>query len=242
MAKKDQKYRITIRNWDKYQKPLEGEIVGSGEFKRRHWVAISAHLFHDVEFMSLDLCERVAWVGLLCYAAIKGPVFDLSPSFARALWGLYRTPDFKLLEEQGFIDLNTRKEDKEGRKEDKHMSVVAPADAQQVFDYWKKRLDKNARVVFSEKRRRRVRSALKHFTVADLMKAVDGCAKSPFHMGDGPDGTVYDDLELICRDVEHIEKFMAIDDKPPQPRSRGEQIDDYNARAAREFANDDEER
>lgn len=119
--KNDQKFRITIRNWDEYQSALKGK----GERRsRRHWVAISTHLFRDPDFLALDLCERVAWLGLLCHAGAMGPVFDLSPSVARVLWGLYRTPDFQALANQGFIDLEIdNKQGLQTRKEDKQTDL-----------------------------------------------------------------------------------------------------------------------
>ena len=43
---------------------------------------------------------------------------------------------------------------------------------------------------------------------------------TPFNMGDNEHGRVYDSIELILRDAEHIEKFMEHADNPPK-RSSG---------------------
>lgn len=91
-------------------------------------------------------------------------------------------------------------------------------DAQSVFDYWCHRMSKGVQTKFSPKRRKAVQARIKEGrTVDELKQAIDGCASSPFHMGQGPksDGTVYDDLELICRNNEKLESFMQLYEKPP---------------------------
>ena len=102
MAKKDQKHRITIRNWDEYQREMRG---GAKRRRRREWVALSVDLFSDPDFLALDQCHRIAWVGLLCHAGKVGPVFELCGSDARLLFRLRTSPDFQVLADQGFIDL-----------------------------------------------------------------------------------------------------------------------------------------
>lgn len=100
--KNDQKYRITIRNWDEYQREMRG---GETRRRRREWVAVSVDLFSDPDFLALDQGLRNAWVGLLCHAGKVGPVFELCPSDARLLFRLRSSPDFELLANHGFIDL-----------------------------------------------------------------------------------------------------------------------------------------
>lgn len=82
-------------------------------------------------------------------------------------------------------------------------------EAQQVFEHWKQKL-KHPRAVFDPKRKKAVVARLKEGkTVVDLKQAVDGCANTPHNMGSNDRGQVYDDLELICRDNPHVERFMA---------------------------------
>ena len=69
---------------------------------------------------------------------------------------------------------------------------------------------------FDSKRQTLINKALKlGYETQDLIAAINGCAKSPYHMGtDGRNSTVYDDLGLILRDAEHIDKFIKLNAMP----------------------------
>lgn len=101
-TKSDEKYRITIRNWDDYQREMRG---GERRRRRRDWVAISTNLYRDPDFLNMTAESRLCWVMLLCHAGNVGPVFELCPSSARVLFQLRKSPDFQVLADQGFIDL-----------------------------------------------------------------------------------------------------------------------------------------
>jgi hypothetical protein len=85
------------------------------------------------------------------------------------------------------------------------------AAAQDVFDFWKKTLEKRDDVVFSAQRLAKVKARIREgYTVERLKLAISGCAKSPFHMGENPTGTIYDDLTLIMRDASKVDMFIAL--------------------------------
>lgn len=87
----------------------------------------------------------------------------------------------------------------------------------QVFEHWKRVMGKG-RTQLDDKRRRAVLARLKGgYTVEDLCKAIDGCAKTPHNMGENERATRYDDLELICRDASHVDRFMHNATSPPKP-------------------------
>jgi hypothetical protein len=121
--KGDQKYRITIRNWEKYQREMRG---GEKRKRRREWVAISVDLFSDPDYLALDATHSRLWLGLLLHSGKVGPSFVLSPSYARHLFDLRRSCDFEVLKNHGFIDLeaatarayktNKTGQDKTGKK------------------------------------------------------------------------------------------------------------------------------
>lgn len=48
------------------------------------------------------------------------------------------------------------------------------------------------------------------YPVALLLLAIDGCAASAWHAGRNDRGTAYDDLELILRDEQRIERFAQL--------------------------------
>ena len=47
-------------------------------------------------------------------------------------------------------------------------------------------------------------------TVADLKLAIDGCHRSPFHMGENDNNRKYDSLELIVRDGSKVQSFIEL--------------------------------
>ncbi len=86
-----------------------------------------------------------------------------------------------------------------------------------VFDHWRAVFDKQ-KAKFDDKRKRAVRARLAEGrSVADLKQAIDGCSKTPHNMGQNDRGEKYTDLELICRDGPHVERFMANALSPPKP-------------------------
>jgi hypothetical protein len=64
---------------------------------------------------------------------------------------------------------------------------------------------------FVGKRRKAVIARLKEgYSVEELKEAILGCKGDPFYSkGQNDHKTVYDDLELICRDGTKVEKFIA---------------------------------
>jgi hypothetical protein len=88
--------------------------------------------------------------------------------------------------------------------------------AEQVFEFWRSTMGKIASVKFSPERRKAVEARLKQgYTVAQLKQAVEGNRASPHHRGVNDTGTVYDDLELICRNATFVDKFIAYLLGPP---------------------------
>ncbi len=82
----------------------------------------------------------------------------------------------------------------------------------QVFDAWVHFLDK-PRSQLDTKRRALIEARLDDgYSVSALVKAMEGCAASTYHMGKNDLGRRYDKLTLILRDAEHIEQFIAYAD------------------------------
>lgn len=82
-----------------------------------------------------------------------------------------------------------------------------------AFEHWREVFGKNAGARLNVQRGRVVLDRLRppvQYTLDDIKKAIEGCKLSPYHNGsNGESGsTVYDDLELICRDDAHLERFM----------------------------------
>ena len=56
--------------------------------------------------------------------------------------------------------------------------------------------------------------ALKNYSSADLKLAITGNASSEFNMGKNDRGTKYNGLDLILRDADHIDKYIAMAENP----------------------------
>lgn len=80
-----------------------------------------------------------------------------------------------------------------------------------IFEFWKVRHG-HARARLDQKRRSKIRQRLcDRYTERDLLDAIEGCALSSWHMGSDPrntNATVYNDIELICRDAKHVDMFI----------------------------------
>ena len=82
------------------------------------------------------------------------------------------------------------------------------ASTQEIFKHWQTTMN-HPRAKLSTERQRAIKKALKlGYSVNDLTQALDGCADSPFHMGENDRKQVYDYITLIFRDAEHIERFI----------------------------------
>lgn len=78
----------------------------------------------------------------------------------------------------------------------------------EVFEHWKVRMGKSNNAKLNGKRKANLKARLSEgYSVEYIKQAIDGCAKSAHHMGRNDQGTVYDDLELICRTSEKLEWF-----------------------------------
>lgn len=84
----------------------------------------------------------------------------------------------------------------------------------EVFAYWQVQLNHPA-AKLTPARHRAIETRLREgYTVADLKQAIDGCLASPFHQGKNDQGTVYDDIELICRNGQKVEMFIGKTRRP----------------------------
>lgn len=92
-----------------------------------------------------------------------------------------------------------------------NMSASAD-DVFEIFNYWVSVMGKTTQTKFTAERKKKVEARLANYTVNDIKEAIDGCKRSPHHQG--ANGTVYDDLELICRNDTKLEMFIGI--KAPQ--------------------------
>lgn len=88
------------------------------------------------------------------------------------------------------------------------------SESQEVFEYWQQELN-HPRAKLDAKRDKAIKARLKDgYTVSDLKAAIDGIQKSAHHMGENDRNALYDDIELICRDGPHVDKFIKLANGP----------------------------
>lgn len=101
-----------------------------------------------------------------------------------------------------------------------------------VFKHWQKIMG-HPRSKLDAKRKKILKAArIMGYSDEDLKTAIDGCYVTPWNMGENPDGTVYDSLELILRDAEHIDRFIRNQNSPPKPRTNADRRTQSNIAAA----------
>ena len=94
------------------------------------------------------------------------------------------------------------------------------ANVLKVFQHWQNVM-RHPRAQLDKKRKGKILEALKlGYEVEELKHAIDGCAKTPFNMGENDNNHLYDDIELILRDAGHIDRFIANFTNPPSSRKK----------------------
>lgn len=117
-----------------------------------------------------------------------------------------------------------------------------PEEVSRVFDHWRT-THGHPKATLDDKRRKKIRDALKAYSEADLCQAITGYLNSPHHMGENPSNTKYTDLELLIRDSAHIDagiKFYAIPprtDLSAQTRRIVSQTEDWTPPETRRASN-----
>jgi hypothetical protein len=103
-----------------------------------------------------------------------------------------------------------------------------------VFEHWQT-THGHPKAALDDKRRKKIREALKHYSEADLCQAITGYLNSPHHAGQNANGTVYDDITLLLRDSTHIDAGLRFYAQPPQPKSKAHQAQSANVSAGLAF-------
>jgi uncharacterized protein YdaU (DUF1376 family) len=125
--------------------------------------------------------------------------------------------------------------DTEGKKHTSRDSSLSGA-VNEVFSYWCTAMGKNSLTKLTKDRRGKIEARLKEgYNVDHIKQAIDGCTRSPHHMGTNDAGTVYDDLTLICRSGSKLEWFAKnVGAKEATRRGDPETIDDFAERNRRQ--------
>jgi hypothetical protein len=79
----------------------------------------------------------------------------------------------------------------------------------EVFEYWRTVMNR-PQAILDNKRSRAIAGRLKEgYSVDQLKQAIEGCKASAWHQGQNDRHQVYNDVELVCRDAQRVEAFIA---------------------------------
>jgi len=101
-------------------------------------------------------------------------------------------------------------QEKDGNGKDEDETPATPTikeQAREVFEYWKGVMN-YPDADYSPTRQTRIENRLQKYTADQIKEAIDNCSKSPFNRGENDRNTKYDDIELICRNSEKLERFL----------------------------------
>ena len=79
-----------------------------------------------------------------------------------------------------------------------------------VFDHWIEVMGKRKTAVLNHLRKMTIGAAIYDYGIEACKHAIEGCKMSDFHMGRNKNNRVYDDIELILRGPEQIDRFLGI--------------------------------
>lgn len=134
---------------------------------------------------------------------------------AKALAGAKQTPSKRLAKVQqksGDVDVEVENGFKSLAPNGASSASVPTADVKTVYEHWRTARGKTDKryATISDKRRQKIKSRLREFSVAELCAAIDAVALDPWDERDQ-----HDDLAVIFRSREQVERFLEFGDTPP---------------------------
>ena len=108
-------------------------------------------------------------------------------------------------------NVNNEKKVKNVKKQETQIDFDLTEKANAVFEFWKTTFNKTGTVKLTDKRKKNIHDRIKDgYTLDDIKAAITGCSMSAHHMGKNDTGAIYDDIELICRTGDKLEKFRDV--------------------------------
>lgn len=90
----------------------------------------------------------------------------------------------------------------------KKASTIPDTAVEIVWDYWLSVMG-SKRAVLDSKRMVLIGAAIHDYGIDGCKQAIDGCASSPFHMGQNSQQIKYNSVGLIFRNADKTEDFIA---------------------------------
>ena len=98
-----------------------------------------------------------------------------------------------------------------------------------IFNYWFLRMGKTKTAKLSVKRSKVIKDRLADgYTVEEIKTAIDNCRGSNWHMGANDRAQQYNDIELICRSAEKLERFISLKNDVPLSDRENHNMQHFN--------------
>jgi len=158
-------------------------------------------------FVDINLFENVGGV-ITCFKLAKrlDKSMTSNPTMRGIIEGLKSHDSIMTQSEKPMQDKIRSDQTRLDKRED--MSDKSDAIVSEIYNYWFLVMQKDGKTKFTAKRKSKIKARLKEgYTEQQIKQAIDGCAASPYHMGQNDNKTIYNDIELICRSGEKVEQF-----------------------------------
>jgi hypothetical protein len=184
-----------------------------GYFKA-HPLIIKATIFpFSEDSVSIhDMLKQLENVGyLVLFKGTDGKAYGIVSNFLEHQRINRPTPskikELQLLSEDSVSGQGDITEDSPPERKGKERKGSTSDDVLSVFSYWQTTMSKPLAKLDSS-RRSKIQSRLQNFSTDQLKKAIDGCAASPYHMGQNDNNKIYNTIDLIFRTDSKTEEFM----------------------------------
>ncbi|MBI3936381.1 MAG: hypothetical protein HY323_05345 [Betaproteobacteria bacterium] len=220
--------RVPPDKWDRYQGA--GRKRTSGGFWRPPWIKLHTASSDDYAYTQLSLAERgllmemwklaarmnneipndAKWIGR---AIQLEKTTSVQASLTTLLFAGFLQPFTKASRKshESFTKDSTPEERRERKKSllqrDQERKAELAA-VQEVFARWLLARAKPVRTKLTEGRRDKIKARLRTFPASELIRAIEAVALDPWD-----ERPRYDDLTIIFRSDEQVEKFLALADK-----------------------------
>jgi hypothetical protein len=135
--------------------------------------------------------------------------------------------------------LETERETEERREEKSivELPTVALAEvkqdlAEEVFAYWQEKCG-HPKSKLDKTRRKAIEARIAEgYSIERIKQAIRGINFSPHNMGKNDTGTVFDDIELICRTGANVDRFAEKEEANGKARERPQASENFKQRAS----------
>lgn len=220
---------LRIRNWRKFQHYTD---------RRPPWIKLHESLLENTAFYDLADYLKVQLMSLWLVASKYDNEIPARPEWLERFNLSHKELDLAALIETGFVEIEGEEipaiaeeqgaskalaQRKQAASASVSVSNSVSKELQEVYDYWRERLGKtDARYAkrIAPNRKNKIAARLREFSVDELKRAIDGVALDPWE-----DRPRHNDLTVVFRSQEQVEKFLAIAENPT-PRSGGLSVAD----------------